>query len=256
MSIGSGYIVFSDIYQLDNIVRNTAMMAGRNLLIDILREMFKRDREYRYVTDKFGFPKTPSNLGLLASDGKENERTTRLYIGGTHRQDISFLPAITVRPSSTTYAPISFNQNEQTVAYSSQKITDGYGNQSIINAPSAVIFAGAWEQSFEIKVLGRSLEDVLSIGDLILVGLQNTYRTILRQNGLFIKNVSSSGSSEENIGEADPIFSTSITVNTYSEWRREIPISNLVERIHLCFEVDISSDDIPATELGGVINIV
>lgn len=255
MNIGSGYVVFSDIYQLDNIVRNTAMMAGRNLLIDILREMFKRDREYRYVTDKFGFPKTPNNLGLSADDGRTNEKTTRLYIGSTHRQDISFLPAITVRPSSTSYAPISFNQNEQTIAYSTQKIIDGYGNQTIINAPSAVIFAGAWEQSFEIKVIGRSQEDVLSIGDLILVGLQNTYRGILRQNGLFIKNVSSSGQSEEQIGEADPIFSTSITVNTYSEWRREIPITTLVERVHLCFEVDASSEDIPAVSLGGRISI-
>ena len=255
MSLGSGAIVFSDIYQLDNVVRNTAMMAGRNLLIDILREMFKRDREYRYVTDKFGFPKTPSSLGLSASDGRTNERTTRLYIGSTHRQDASFLPAITVRPASTSYAPISFNQNEQTIAYSTQKIVDGYGNQTIINAPSSVIFAGAWEQSFEIKVLGRSQEDVLSIGDLVLVGLQNTYRTVLRQSGLFIKNVSSSGQSEEQIGEADPIFSTSITVNTYSEWRREIPISTLVDRIHLCFEVDASKEDIPAVSLGGVISI-
>lgn len=256
MSIGSGYIVFSDVYQLDNIVRNTAMMAGRNLLIDVLREIFKRDREYRYVTDKFGFPKTPNNLGLSADDGRTNERTTRLYIGGTHRQDISFLPAITVRPASTTYAPISFNQNEQTLAYSTQKITDGYGNQTIINSPSAIIFAGAWEQSFEVKVIGRSLEDVLSIGDIILVSLQNTYRTVLRQSGLFIKNVSGNGSSDEQIGEADPVFSTSIMVNTYSEWRREIPISNLVDRIHLCFEVDASAEDIPAVGLGGEINIV
>src|SRR3990172_5562715 len=255
MNLGSGAIVFSDIYQLDNVVRNTAMMAGRNLLIDILREMFKRDREYRYVTDKFGFPKTPNNLGLSASDGRTNERTTRLYIGGTHRQDISFLPAITVRPASASYAPISFNQNEQTIAYASQNVVDGYGNQTIITVPSAIIFSGAWEQSFEVKVIGRSLEDVLSIGDLVMVGLQNTYRTILRQSGLFIKNVSSSGSSDEQIGEADPIFSTSITVNTYSEWRREIPISTLVDRIHLCFEVDASSEDIPAVGLGGTINI-
>jgi hypothetical protein len=231
------------------------MMAGRNLLIDILREMFKRDREYRYVTDKFGFPKTPNNLGLSADDGRTNERTTRLFIGGAYRQDISFLPAITVRPASTSYAPISFNQNEQTIAYSSQKVIDGYGNQSIINAPSAVIFAGAWEQSFEVKVVGRSQEDVLSIGDLVLVGLQNTYRGVLRQSGLFIKNVSSSGQSEEQIGEADPAFSTSITVNTYSEWRREIPITTLVDRIHLCFEVDASTEDIPAVHLGGEINL-
>lgn len=250
MSIGSGFIVFSDIYQLDNVVRNTAMMAGRNLLIDVLREIFKRDREYRYVTDKFGFPKTPYMAGLTLDDGLNNEKTTRIYIGSTHREDISFFPAITVRPASTTYAPISFNQNEQTFAYSTQKITDGYGNQSFISAPSAIIFAGAWEQAFEIKIIGRSLEDTISISDIVLVSLQNTYREVLRQTGLFIRNVSAGGTSSEEIGEADPLHSVIINVNTYSEWRREIPISTLIERVQLCFDLDVSAEDIPANSLG------
>ena len=250
MSIGSGYIVFSDIYQLDNIVRNTAMMAGRNLIIDILREIFRRDSEYHYVTDKFGFPKTPRQLGLSSDDGRANEKTTRIYIGGTHREDTSFFPAVTVRPSSLNYFPISLNQNEQTVKYGFQKIVDGYGNQTIVNSPIAAVYAGAWEQSFEIKVMGRSNEDVLSIADLIAPSLQNTFRTILMQNGLFIKNLSISGIADESIGEADPIYSVSITINTFSEWRREIPIANLVDRIQLCFAVDASPNDVPASKLG------
>ncbi len=255
MTIGSSHLVFSDVYNLDSIVRNTAMMAGRNLLVDALREIFRRDREYRYVTDQFGFPKTPSNLGLNGNDGAENELTTRIFIGTSNRQAIAFMPSVTIRPTSTRYFPISFNQNEQTVRHSPAKTVDGYGNQSVTYVPSHYIFAGAWEQSFEIKVMGRSLEDTLSIGDIIMPSLQNTYRTVLKQSGLFIKDISSNGVSEEQIGEADPVYTTSITVNTFSEWRREIPISNLVERIHLCFTMDAVPTDIPAVALGGDMSV-
>ena len=69
MTSGTGLFVFSDIYTYDNIVRHTGIVHGRNLIIDHLRESFARDREYRYVSDIFGYPKTPSHLGL-APDAK------------------------------------------------------------------------------------------------------------------------------------------------------------------------------------------
>lgn len=219
------------------------------MIIDVLREVFRRDREYHYVHDKFGYPKTPNHLGLPPDAGAENELTTRIYIGGTHREDISFLPAITVRSTSISNFPISFNQNKETYRYAPQKLVDGYGNQSIVIVPAAVVYTGAWEQSFEIKTISRSLEDCMSISDLILVSLESTYKYDLQQNGVLIKSISAGGQSDENIGEADPVYSISININTFSEWRREIPISNLIERIQLCFNFDVSSADIPATNL-------
>jgi hypothetical protein len=255
MSFGSGQKVFSDIYQLDHVIKHSGIMVGRNMLIDILREIFRRDREYHYVNDKFGYPKTPSHLGLPTDAGKEDELTTRIYIGGTHREDISFFPAVTVRSSNISNYPISFNQNRGTYRYGFQKIVDGYGVQTIVRVPTAIVYTGAWEQSFEIKVSSRSLEDAQSIADIILLSLEGTYRDDLQQNGLFIKSISSSGQQEENIGEADPIYHFSINVNTFSEWRREIPISNLVDRIQICFNFDISPNDIPATELTFKYNI-
>lgn len=249
MTFGSGTKVFSDIYELDHIIRHSGIMVGRNTFIDVIREVFRRDREYHYVHDKFGYPKTPSHLGLDREAGHEDNTTTRIYIGGTHREDIAFLPAITVRPASISNVPISFNQNRGTYKYGYQKLVDGYGNQSIIQVPTAITYSGGWDQTFEIKVSSRSLEDAISIADIILISLEGVYRDDMQQNGLFLKSISASGQSEENIGEADPIFHISISANTYSEWKREIPISNLVNRIQLCFNFDISTGDIPATEL-------
>lgn len=250
MAIGTGMFVFSDIYQLDNITRNVGIVHGRNLLIDTLREIFARDREYHYVSDIFGYPKTPSQTGLEPDAGMQDDLTTRIFIGATYRYEQSFLPAITVRQTSSSYKPVSFNQNKWVIEYGMQRTEDGYGNVDFLRVPSKWISAGAWDQTFEIKVTSNSQEDTSHIADIVMVSLQDTYRRILERSGLFIKQISASGESAEQVNENDPVFSISITANTYSEWRREIPISNLLERIQLCFEVDLGSDkDVPATGL-------
>lgn len=248
--LGAGQIVTSDIYHLDHIVRHTGIVHGRNILIDTLREIFARDSNYRYITDIFGFPKTPDHTGLDIDAGLVDQTTTRLFIGTTYRYEISYLPAITVRQTNSQYRPVSFNQNKLNIQYELQRMEDGYGNVSFLKVPSRYLFAGAWEQSFELKVLSHSQEDTAAIADVVMVSLQNTYRDIMERNGLFVKRVSASGEQSEQSGNNDPVFSISLSVDTYSEWRREIPISNLVDRIQLCFHFDIGSDlDPPATGL-------
>jgi len=249
MSRGTGLFVFSDLYNLDHFVQNVGIAAGRTLLIDILRENFARDKEYHYEKDIFGFPKTPSHLNLDPDAGAVDSSTTRLFIGSAYRYDISYLPAIIVRQISSSYHPISFNQNKWVIQYDKQRIVDGYGNVDIISVPSSYTYAGAWDQSFEVKVVSKSLEDVVALADIILVSLQTTYRDTLQQNGLFIKNVSAGGESAENIGSNDPLFSIAITVQTYSEWRREISVSNLVDRLQFCFIFDMLNTDISASGL-------
>lgn len=246
---GSGTFLFSDIFNLDNVVQMSGVQVGRNMLIDMLREIFVRDREYHYVKDPFGFPKTPSQRGLDADAGVDNEDTTRIFIGSTFRYDISFLPAITVRPVNIAYKPISFNQNNGTIQYGLQKIVDGYGNQTIVKTPSSMVFAGAWDQTFEVKISTYSPEDTHALTDLVIQSLQGTYRNNLQQNGLFIKRISGGGENTENVNRNDPVFHSSLSVETYSNWRREIPIANMIDRIQLCFEFDLTSEDIPATGL-------
>jgi hypothetical protein len=250
MAEGTGMFVFSDIYSIDNIVRHVGIVHGRNLLIDTLKEVFERDREYHYVRDIYGFPKTPDHTGLDLDAGVNDTATTRVFIGTTYRYEQSFLPAISVKQTSSSYRPISFNQNKWTLTFERQRTEDGYGNVDFVRVPSRYIFAGAWDQSFEIKVTSNSQEDTAALADIVMISLQSTYRNILEKNGLFIKQITAGGESAESINANDPVFNLSITANTYSEWRREIPIASLVDRIQLCFSVDLGSqNDPPATGL-------
>lgn len=255
MVTGSGQKVFSDIFALDHIVRHTGIIHGRNLIIDHLREAFARDHEYRYVADIFGYPKTPSHLGLAPDAGLTDTTTTRILIAGFHRYVQSYLPVISVRQTSSSYKPISFNQNRFTLSYEYQRQEDGYGNVDFIKVPSKYIFAGAWEQNFEIKVTSNSQEDTASIADIVMITLQATYRNSLERNGLFIKKISASGENAESVNSNDPVFSVSISAETYSEWRREIPISNVLDRIRLCFSVNLLGKGPTANNLGFQIKI-
>lgn len=250
MADGVGMFVFSDIYNIDNIVRHVGIVHGRNLLVDTLKEVFARDREYHFVRDIYGFPKTPDHTELDTDAGISDTATTRVFIGTTYRYEQSYLPSISVKQSSSSYHPISFNQNRWNLEFERQRTEDGYGNVDFLKVPSRYVFAGAWDQSFEIKVTSNSQEDTAALADIVMISLQSTYRNILEQNGLFIKQITAGGESAESINANDPVFSISITANTYSEWRREIPVANLVDRIQLCFTVDLGGvDDIPATGL-------
>lgn len=250
MARGSGQLVYSNQYSIDHIVSDTGMLQGRNLLVDYLRTAFARDVEFRFLTDVFGYPKTPSHLGLSSDAGlPPDSSSTRIFIGTSYRYDATFLPAITVRSTSSNYHPISFNQNSGVVLYDWSRIIDGYGNETILKLPSAIQFVGAWDQVFEVKITSKSLEDCVTIADQAKMALQHTYRLDLQQNGLFIKRVSAGSETAENINNNDPLYHISLSVETYSEWHREIPMSNLVERINYCFQADAVSTDIPATGL-------
>jgi len=106
-----GHRVSSDIFGLENVVKQTGMLHSKNLIIDMLREIFAQDRQYRYSQDIFGFPKTPSHLGLDPDAGYDDEETTRIFIGSGYRYDIKFNPSIIVRNTGGNYVPISFNQD-------------------------------------------------------------------------------------------------------------------------------------------------
>lgn len=241
----TGFISNSDIYILDKIVQNTAMEAGRNLLIDQLRESFSRDRMYRWVPDDWGFGKVPPASGLGPNAGITDESSTRLYIGAQYKNSMAFLPAIVIKQNSMAYKPVSFNQNKWDFEYGNVAVMDDAGKITYVRAPVAYSYVGLWDSNFEIKIISRSLVDTTRLHDMVMIMLQSTFRYTLQQSGLFIKEVRSSGEQAESYGSNDPYYFTSISVETMSEWRRRVPISNSVERIQVCIDLDIIETDTP-----------
>lgn len=225
--------VISDIFNLENVVQQTGMLHSKNILIDTLRDIFRRDREYKYVQDVFGFPKTPGHLGLNPAAGLDDDETTRIFIGSTYRYDVKFHPSIIVKNTGSRYVPISFNQDFLGVLYRKELIMDGYGNQTIISTPAAYTQVGAWDQTFEVKVTAESEVDREEIADIVKVTLMGSRRLELQQAGLFIKTLSSSGEQEEPYAN-DYLYTVSISLETRSEWKIHIPINDVCERIGLC----------------------
>lgn len=222
----------SDIFFNENIIQTFGVLASKNLLVDLLRDVFRNDSYYHYVEDVFGFPKIRSNLGLDVSVGLEDNEASRIFIGSTYRFDVKFFPAISIKNTSSRYVPISFNQDLYGIIYRQELIMDGYGNNSIISTPAYNTLVGAWDQSFEIKISAESEVDREELTDIVQTVLIGTRRLELQNAGLFIRNLSTSGEAEEPYAN-NYIYTTSISIDTRSEFKIHIPISNLVERIGL-----------------------
>jgi hypothetical protein len=230
--MATSHRVYSDLFEIADFVRQTAVAQGKNLLIDSLRENFRQDTIYRYSTDAFGFPLTPDLTDLPADIGEA--RTTRIFIGDIFRYDKRYLPSITVRQTSTRYYAVSFNQ-EGTTKYRVDLVLDGYGNRSLIKVPTHKVYAGGWDQTFEVLIAAEGTEDREELFDLVSSYLIGVARPALTDAGLFIRTVSGGGEREEDWAN-DKVYMESISVETFSEWRREIPMDNVVEYINFCFE--------------------
>jgi hypothetical protein len=243
--MATGHRVYSDLFQLSNFVQQTSVSHAKNLIIDALREYFKQDVFYKYRTDSFGFPLTP-DLTDVTPD-MESTATTRIYIGDIFRFENRFWPAIVVKYSQGDTYHISFNQ-EYTTKYRTDLVIDGYGTKSYIQVPSHTIVAGAWKQSFTVTIATESVPDREELTDIVSSFFIAKTRQELYESGLFIENVAIGGEREADWGN-EKVYLQDITLRTYSEWRREIPInsSNLIEVINFCFDMGILGHSINFT---------
>jgi hypothetical protein len=236
--MATSHRVYSDLFKFSNISQQVLVGQGKNLLIDFLREYFKNDVFYRYETDAFGFPLTP-NLTDLPPDIKE-KRTTRIFIGDIYRMDKRFFPSITIRYSSGKDFPISFNQEVTCKEYRLDFISDSNGEASYIHVPIYSILAGAWSQSFEIIITTESIPDREELTDLVSLFFMGTNRQELYEAGLFVKNVSMGSEKEDDLGNKK-IYTQTISLDTFSEWRIRVPIdaNSLIDTINFCFQYGV-----------------
>lgn len=249
----TGHRVYSNLFDYKNFVRQTEIAHGKNLIIDSLREYFKNDIIYKYATDGWGHPLTPE-LTDLPPDIQE-ERTTRIYIGDIYRLDKRFFPSITVRHSSGRYHPVSFNQDVTSKKYRVDLIIDGYGNKSYIRVPTHHIICGAWDQTFELTIASESIPDREELTDIVSCFLIGSARQELYESGIFIKSVNVGGEREEDFSN-DKIYLQNISIDTYSEWRREIPIesNSLLDAINFCFQYGLFSSSKTSITIDDVIS--
>jgi hypothetical protein len=138
------------------------------------------------------------------------------------------------------------------VQYDNVVYEDGYGNQTVINRPIAFYTAGAWEGSIIIDILTRSLRSRDDLAELTSMCFTEITFDTLYDVGLIIKPIQISATSESD-DRVDKLFKQSLTLNIRTEWRREIPISSLLDSI--LFVVNFKNIAIPDSPIAANLTI-
>lgn len=237
--MGTGNTYRTDLYVLHNVSQNTLVTQPKEIIIESLREFFSDDSYYHYVRDEWGFPKTPDLTNFPIEAGYNDDTTTRLFIGEPYRLDVIYYPALLVRPAGSRFVPISFNNEDGSVQWTARRFVDGYGNESMVQTPESFIKAGAWEGSINIDIEAKSPQARDDLVDLVSMFFM-LRRTQLQLSGVFVKGITQ-GSPSETDDRNDKLFKNTVTCEIRSEWRVEIPVSNVVDMINIC--VDFGSLD-------------
>ena len=233
-NVGTGlnaqHRVYSNYFSDESIIQNVAIIQPKNLLIDVLRKHFSNDNIYTYRSDEYGFPLTVDLTGKTRDD----EDTTKILISDLYGHEVKFYPAITVKSGGGKYKPISFNQNE-TTKYRKDIVVSDFGQQTVVSTPTHTVYAGAWEQSFDVTIYSESHSELEELTEAVLMRLQYSSWNELRENGLFINATSFSGENSQPYAN-DYVYIKTITLQTWSEWRVEIPLDNVIEKVLFYFE--------------------
>ncbi len=240
----------SDLPNIYNVVQSTALAYSKDMIITILRDFFSRDSYYHYAKDEFGFAKTVDHTDLPLNAGLFDDSTTRIYIGENYRFDGIYYPALLLKANSIKYVPLSAYREGGATIYESTVYEDGYGNQKIINTPKSFLYAGVWEASFSIDIFTRSLRARDDLVELVLLCFSDIMFDSLRKAGIVIKPPQATSASESD-DRNDKLFKQSITLDARCEWRREIPVENIIDAIF--FSLDLVNlqdpDAIPSPNL-------
>ncbi len=231
----------SDLNGIYNMIQSSMIVYPKEMIIATLRDFFSKDSYYHYSKDQFGFANTtdhtdlppgadmPSGFGSNSELGS-NPLSTRLFIGENYRYNGIYYPAILVKSGGGKSVQISFNRNQGEVEYENITYIDGYGNQSVISSPKAFITAGAWEGQIIVDVITRSIRSRDDLIELISMCFTEITFDTLEDVGIIIKPLSY-GSPSESDDRNDKLFRQSITLDIRTEWRRSIPIGNIIEAI-------------------------
>ena len=109
-------------------------------------------------------------------------------------------------------------------------LEDGYGNQTFLRRPQSYVTAGVWEGSIIVDVYSRSLRARDDLVELVGMCFAEVSFDTLHEVGIIVKPPIIAAPTEGD-DRNDKLFRQSITLNIRTEWRREIPIENLIDTI-------------------------
>lgn len=228
----------SDLFAIHRIIQNTQIIYAKELIVSALREYFAQDTRYHYVRDEWGFPKVIDATDVHPEAGLHDDLMTRIWIGQENKLDTVFRPSLLVKHTGANYKPIAFNQNNESIQYSKRLFEDGYGNNYVIKVPQYFMFSGAWDTNFDIEVEADAPVDRSALAECVSMLFQSILFNRMPLDGLFVKNTRVSGESVEDF-QNNKIFKQTISLECRGEYRRIIPIENLIDVINVC--IDFSS---------------
>lgn len=244
----STHLFKSDLNKIHHIVQNTMNLHSKELIVFSLRDFFAQDTFYRYVNDHYGFPKVVDVTDLPLDAGIIDDSTTRLCIQQAFKMEADFYPALIVRSGSFTSIPISFNRETGSVQWGEMIFQDGYGNIKTFKEPKHFITAGAWEGTLNIDILARDMRTKDDLIDLVSAHFVDIAFNELIKEGLVILGVSTSGPSEAD-DRTGKLYKDTVNLRIRTEWRRALPIENVVDIINLAVEFGQIPDGTPAANL-------
>lgn len=239
----------SDLPYLHNVVQNTMISAPKEIIIATLRDYFSHDTYYHFDKDAWGFANTVDHTDLPLGSGLNDHSTTRLFIGEYNRRDPIYYPAILVKHGGGRSVPISLNREDSTVSWDVILYEDGYGNSVYRKIPKSFVFAGAWEGSISIDVITRSLHSRDELLQEIMMCFTDITNKALERVGIAVKPNASWSAPSDQEDRNDKLFRQTITLEIRTEWRREIPVRNIVEVINFSVEFGyLSSPNAPIAQ--------
>lgn len=252
--MSTGNFFKSDLFGIHNIIQSSMIVYPKEIILATLRDFFSKDSYYHYSKDQFGFANTTDHTdlvpgsdipyGAINSTANPNDLlSTRVFIGENYRKDGIYYPAILVKNGGSRYVPISINREKGTIRYDNIVYEDGYGNTRTVRRPNSFVTAGAWEGQIVIDVLTRNLRSRDDLTELVGMAFAEIHVDSLYDVGLIVKPPQI-GAPSESDDRNDKLFRQTITLDVRTEWRREIPISNIINSIMFAIQFgDLNKPD-------------
>lgn len=237
----SDNMVFSSFYGDNHVDQNTFIIHPKTVLIDLLRREFSKDSLYTYRADEYGFPLVVE----MTNEIIDTENSTRILISDQFRQDMKFFPNIKASSKGGSSKNLSATRNG-TISYRSDVYEDEYGDRREIIVPSGKVYAGLWEHSLDLKINTRSHTEVEELGEIVALMINHTLFHELRASGIIVNQISVSSASSEKDGNTY-IHSMVIGLSCTSEWRVEIPIDGIIEKIALNITTTLTPSNFSST---------